>query len=332
MTEQQTVTTHFLHEVLAGLSATAADSTARAADVVEAPAAVVLPKSEHQRLLLLADRIVRVWAARAVATLHAEDLNVIAARHPRVHDRHDAGDAAQALASLIALVEARPDSGLAATPRQVADALEQMQRALSSVALSAPTDPQSTSATAALHAARGLRGAHDVGGISGLPTEAAATVAVLQTLNPDYARDLGGAQMPERGEIASEIHHQLLGSLVRSFVDSRGTITHGGTTGTRPDPPRVGRHRPDVVSRTFAGEPLIGLAKLGPDLFDTYTQEQLADFSSYTPDSYEVSFTLIVPGGWCAEARRAARHAGDMTNRTNIRELSGIVGAPTPST
>jgi hypothetical protein len=62
------------------------------------------------------------------------------------------------------------------------------------------------------------------------------------------------------------------------------TVTHA-ESGTLARPPKVGRHRPDLVGKTSTGAISLGDAKLGPELTEEHTQEQLEDFLTFAPDA-----------------------------------------------
>jgi hypothetical protein len=86
-----------------------------------------------------------------------------------------------------------------------------------------------------------------------------------------------------------------------------------------PDPRRVGRHEPDALG-VKGGVTWIGEAKVGTDLYDAHSQEQLRDFSKrvMTNSRKRCPFILCVPSGWEQEAVEAVRRAGGSTGGLTV--------------
>lgn len=104
-------------------------------------------------------------------------------------------------------------------------------------------------------------------------------------------------------------HRLLVSSLVSKLAYSC-EVKYAAGVGTLPEPPKIGRHEPDVIA-SANGRLVIGEAKLGPDLTDQTTREQLEDFCSHAgPDGEIAAFWLCVPDGWRQQAEEAIETAG----------------------
>jgi hypothetical protein len=329
-----TIIARFLAEVDATLrrdgAAGAAEHTWRAAAIFEPRERVARSDAEQQRLLLLADRAARHWTSLTVATLREEGLNEIAGQQPPIRDPSDAASAAQRVGELRNLLRGQPNAPLAARPARVASALAPVQAMLRQVAEGDPDRPESTAITAVPHAAHGLVAcfAQAPAFADGLPGETRATVAILDALDDEHSASWGTSAQ-ERTANESDLHRALVRSLMSTLALQDGPITHADD-GALPLPMTVGRHRPDLAGRSATGDLFLGEAKLGPELFEDHTQEQLADFIGYAPDGIPVALHLIVPAGWRPAAEAAAQQAGGATERLVVHELSGLPGAPPP--
>jgi hypothetical protein len=133
--------------------------------------------------------------------------------------------------------------------------------------------------------------------------------------------------MPE-----TPLHRDLVASLLTHLAGTRGAVTHVAGRNEYPDPPRIGRHEPDILLVTDAGLSVIGEAKTGPDLADDTSREQLVDFSTHRGDDGErAAFWLCVPDGWRDQALTAIRDAGgEVHYRVDVLEVDGL-NAPGPS-
>lgn len=326
--EPPTIIARFLAEVDAELrrdgAAGAAEHTWRAAAILEPYGRVARSDAEQQRLLLLADRVARHLTPLTVATVRDDGLNEVVRQQPPVRDRGDAASAAQHVGGLRDLLCDRPDGPLTRTPAGVASALAPLQTMLWQVAKGDPDRPEVTAVTAVPHAAHGLVAcfAQAAAFADGIPGETRATVAILDALDDERTAPWG-SRARERTAHESDLHRSLVRSLVSSLALQLGQITHADD-GALPLPPTVGRHRPDLAGRTATGDLFLGEAKLGPELFEDHTQEQLADFLDYAPDGIPVALHLIVPAGWGATAEAAAKQAGGATDRLTVHELRGI--------
>lgn len=78
------------------------------------------------------------------------------------------------------------------------------------------------------------------------------------------------------------------------------------------------------------GALFLGEAKLGPELTEPHTQEQLADFLAFSPDVERVIVHLGVPTGWRDQAQTAARAAAGSIDNLVVHEFP-VPGAPTPT-
>lgn len=244
----------------------------------------------------------------------------------------DAQTAAGQIGGLRDLLRQRPTGALAATPTGVAGALASVQLMLRHIADGDPTRPDTTAVIAVPHAARGLVACFQQGASfpDGIPGETRATVAVLDGLD-DERTIPWGARGQERTAHQSDLHRTLVRSLISALAMDRGEVTHADDAGTLPVPRAVGRHRPDLAGRSPAGELFLGEAKVGPELFDDHSQEQLADFIGFAADGDPVAVHLVVPEGWREEAERAARQAAGSTTNLVVPEVGGLPGVePVP--
>jgi len=128
------------------------------------------------------------------------------------------------------------------------------------------------------------------------------------------------------------LHGDLVAALVSYLAGTEGAVTHVAGHPGYPDPPRIGRHEPDLYLASPDGRSLIGEAKTGPDLSEDVSREQLADFSTHRDDDGEhAAFWLCVPKGWKAQALAAIGEAGGETHRkVDVLELN-IPGLASPS-
>lgn len=332
VTDPPTIIARFLAAVDAELrrdgAAGAAEHTWCAAAIFEPRGRVARSDAEQQRLVLLADRAARHWTPLTVATLRDDRLNEIAHQQPPVRDRGDTGSAAKHIGELRGLLRGWPDGPLATTAASVVSALAPLQAMLRQVAEGDPTRPEITAVTAVPDAARGLVAcfAQAPAFADGIPGEMRATVAILDALDDERAASWG-SRAQERTAHESDLHRSLVRSLMSTLALQLGQITHADD-GALPLPLTVGRHRPDLVGRTATGDLFLGEAKLGPELFENHTQEQLADFLDYAPDGIPVALHLIVPAGWRTTAEAAAQRVGGAIDRLVVHELGGLPVAP----
>lgn len=330
-----TVIERFLGEVTSALRARgangAAEHTWRAGAIFEPRGRADRVDAEQRRLLLLADRAARVWASTTVATLRDDRLEELARQQPQIRSPHDAQAAARHIGALRDLAGRLPKAPRPGTADGVASALAPLQLMIRQVADGDPNRPDLTAAAAVPHAARGLVACffEGAGFGDGIPGEVRTTIAVLDSL--DERRVLSwGAPARERSAHESDLHRTLVRSLMSTLALRVGEITHADDGGTLPSPPTIGRHRPDLVGRTATGDPFLGEAKLGPELFDPHAQEQLADFLGCAVDEESIVLHLIVPQGWRAEAERAGHAAAGSIANLVVHELGGLPGAPQP--
>ncbi len=127
------------------------------------------------------------------------------------------------------------------------------------------------------------------------------------------------------------LHGDLVFALLSHLAGIEGTVTHVAGHPGYPDPPRIGRHEPDLYLVSPAGRSIVGEAKTGPDLFADVSREQLADFSAHRDkDGERAAFWLCVPKGWKSQALDAIRDAGGETHyRVGVLEVD-VPGATPP--
>jgi hypothetical protein len=129
----------------------------------------------------------------------------------------------------------------------------------------------------------------------------------------------------------TSLHRDLVASLVSHLAAENCVVTRAAGVGTLPDPEKIGRHEPDVLAEAD-GQLIIGEAKVGPDLHEDTSQEQLTDFSTHIgPNGEWATFWLCVPDGWREEAREAISDAGGtLHDRVDILTVSGLRGVILP--
>jgi hypothetical protein len=129
----------------------------------------------------------------------------------------------------------------------------------------------------------------------------------------------------------SPLHRNLVSALVEHIARNHAEVSNAAGVGTLPDPPKIGRHEPDVLARGVGDKLVIGEAKIGDDIDAPTSQEQFADFTTYLDDSSGESAVMVlaVPEGWREKAEQAIREAGGNLDHATVVEV-GLPGAPTP--
>lgn len=91
-------------------------------------------------------------------------------------------------------------------------------------------------------------------------------------------------------------HDQLVIDLANALIKEGLTITHVALPGYQ-NPPKFGRHEPDIVATDLSGLIHLGEAKTDNDIDSDHTREQLEDFSSryMIIDKRMVPFHVVVP-------------------------------------
>ena len=102
--------------------------------------------------------------------------------------------------------------------------------------------------------------------------------------------------MPE-----TPLHSDLVFALLSRLAGVEGAVTNVAGHPGYPDPPRIGRHEPDLYLVSPSGRSIIGEAKTGPDLSDDVSCEQLADFSTYRDQDGERDVLALRPKGMESE-------------------------------
>lgn len=305
----------------------AAQHVWKQAAVFEPSARNLGAQGEQQRVMLLADRAVRVWAARAVALLDGGDKLEPRLGELRVRTSQNAADVGARVGAVREQLKRRPPSPQRPTAAEVLKVLAEVQLTLRNV-----IDPTRATQIATVHAARALVAAFNAGALGeGISAEAQRTVRILDA-NAEEPLTSVAVVGVERSIDDDRVHRELVASLVRLIANDFGEVTHAEGVASLPLPPRVGRHRPDALGHTVGGTTILGEAKLGPELLrDEHAQEQLADFSAHASANEHSVFVLLVPSGWQEPAERAIQEAGGQLDRyVRVFEVNGLVGAPPP--
>jgi hypothetical protein len=248
-----------------------------------------------------------------------------------VRAAHDAADAAGRLQEIRAQVRRAPANACAAQPEYIGAALATIQELLAAIGEGRGAAAEAQDARAIGWAARGLVACFYASGTfaDGLPAEVRATTTVLDALD-DQRTASWGTRSTERTVHESSAHGALVAMLVSTLAMSDGEVTHADGGGTLPRPHPVGRHRPDVLGQMPGGDLFLAEAKLGPELHDAHTQEQLADFLGFSPDGQRVILHLGIPVAWRGEAERAAGAAAGSIENLVVHEFA-VPGAPEPA-
>jgi hypothetical protein len=328
----QTVINRFVEEVIAELHRRGADPVGRrvyeVAATFEPTARATRAEAEDRRLLLLADRAARTWVPTTLQSLSGSGLVEIARQQPPVRSAQDAAEAAGRLREIRGQLRRAPASPGAAQPGDIAAALMPLQKLLAGVG-------EGRGAVAGAQtigwAAAGLVSCFFASGsfAESLPGEVRATTAVLDALDDERTASWGTAAS-ERTAHESGTHASLVAMLVSELAMCNGEVMRADGVGTLPEPHPVGRHRPDVAGRMPGGELFLGEAKLGPELTETHTQEQLSDFLGFSPDGERVLLHLAVPVGWRNAAETTARAAAGSIENLVVHEFA-VPEAPEPS-
>lgn len=128
----------------------------------------------------------------------------------------------------------------------------------------------------------------------------------------------------------TSLHSDLVAALLSHLAWSEAEVTHVASHPLYPDPPRIGRHEPDLYLVLPNGRSIIGEAKTGPDLSEEVSREQLADFSTHRDEDGERAvFWLCVPKGWKAQALAAINDAGGQVHhQVDVLQLDAPGAAP----
>ncbi|MBK5233085.1 MAG: hypothetical protein JJE13_08920 [Thermoleophilia bacterium] len=148
-------------------------------------------------------------------------------------------------------------------------------------------------------------------------------------LNAD-ATPAEGTPGVEKTSSESHTHRTLVDMLVHDLAMKFGKVVSGENVGALPRPPKIGRHRPDVVATNEARGTVIGEAKIGPDLTSDHSKEQIEDFLLVASRSDGLALRLAVPKGWRANAESVASEVSEHTHKLTVLEVD-IPGVAGPS-
>lgn len=117
----------------------------------------------------------------------------------------------------------------------------------------------------------------------------------------------------------SDQHKERVAAMVEWMKQQGTTVTHAAGGSSLPDPYSIERHEPDALAMKDSVL-WVGEGKIGTDLYDATSQEQLADFSklAMTDSKKPCPFILCVPKGYEGEARKAVLDAGGATKNLTV--------------
>jgi hypothetical protein len=111
------------------------------------------------------------------------------------------------------------------------------------------------------------------------------------------------------------LHSDLVASLLSKIASEVAAVTHAAGRPEYPDPPKVGRHEPDLYLLTDDGLLVLGEAKIGPDLTEERAQQQIADFCAAVGPNRERATVATpkkrapsYPRKTAADSYRSTRH------------------------
>lgn len=123
----------------------------------------------------------------------------------------------------------------------------------------------------------------------------------------------------------SLLHRDLVASLIEKIATQIAAVTHAAGRNEFADPPKVGRHEPDLYLLTDDGLLVLGEAKIAPNLDDEHTQEQIYDFcTAIGPNAEKATFWLCVPEGWTDAAWEAIDSYGERHYRVDVLTVQGL--------
>jgi hypothetical protein len=123
----------------------------------------------------------------------------------------------------------------------------------------------------------------------------------------------------------TDLHSDLVAALLSAIASEVAAVTHAAGRREFPDPPKVGRHEPDLYLLRDDGLLVLGEAKIGPDLDEDRAREQIEDFSKAVgPNGERATFWLCVPGGWTNPAWEAIDKYGEHHYRVDVLTVNGV--------
>lgn len=124
------------------------------------------------------------------------------------------------------------------------------------------------------------------------------------------------------------LHSDLVASLLSEIASEVAAVSHVAGRSEYPDPPKVGRHEPDLYLLTDDGLLVLGEAKIGPDLSEERAQQQIADFcAAVGPNGERATFWLCVPEEWSDAAWEAIDNYGERHYRVDVLTVKGLSGS-----
>lgn len=328
-----TVIRLFLDEVFDQLRAIewdgAAASVAQSAEIFEPTNRAADREAEYQQLILFGEMVTTRWIERARS--FAVDRSVFISSSPvrHIEIREDAGPAAAKVREIADSITLEPASPVASDLTTLRDSLVHIASALDELAGCEPTFPAQAAEKMMPPAVNALLSLMEIGAIGDLPVEVRTIVNALDRMDPDLTL-IEGTPGIEKTSKESETHKTLVDVLVSDLAMKFGKVTHGDNVGTLQRPPKIGRHRPDVIAVDEFGGTVIGEAKTGPDLTSDHSKEQIEDFLLVASETEGLALRLAVPKGWKGNAETVANDVSDHTDKLTVLEVD-IPGVPGPS-
>jgi len=328
-----TVIRLFLNEVIDHLRAIewdgAAVSVAKSAEIFEPSDRAADLEAEYERLILFGEMIATRWIERVRSFAAGSSVFVSSSQVRPIEIREDAGPAAEKARMIADSITLEPESPVASDLNTVRDSLVHIASALDELAGCDPAFPAKAAEKMMSPAVDALLSLVGIGVVSDLPVEVRTIVNALDRMDPDLTL-VEGTPGIEKTSTESDTHKTLVDVLVSDLAMKFGEVTHGDNVGTLPLPPKIGRHRPDVIAVHELRGTVIGEAKTGPDLTSDHSKEQIEDFLLVASETEGLALRLAVPKGWKANAETVANEVSDHSDKLTVLEVD-IPGVPGPA-
>jgi len=273
---------------------------------------------ERTRMLLLSDRMATNWVPAAIRTLNERQSDGSVSGDWEISGETDIPVALRRLEDLcMRLSDFESGTSSAPAEARISVAIAPFKTALEELQSGAAFGDMK----AALEAfAVGFTNCFDLGAFPSMPGEVSQVVTILNQMDRN-ATSASPQSRLERTAAEGNRHKDLVSLSVSYLSTNFCPVSHADGVGTMSRPPRVGRHRPDLLAESSAGGRVIGEVKLGPELFGAHTQEQLRDFLDFAEASEQTGVVLFVPTGWREDAQRAGGESGGETRNLSVVEI-----------